>query len=41
MIEVSVMPGSDCKKSLAANGGPFLALPCVAEYQLTGTLLEQ
>lgn len=40
-IEVSIVAGSDCKASLAANGGPFLQLPCIAEYQLTGTLLEQ
>jgi hypothetical protein len=40
-IEVAVVAGSDCSASMSSNGGPFLELPCVAEYALTGTLLAE
>lgn len=39
-IELAPMPGSDCRSTLAVEGGPFLALPCYARYTLTGTLDE-
>lgn len=29
--------GSDCSGQLAESGGVFAALPCTAQYQLTGT----
>lgn len=37
-IEVSATPDSDCSKSLAAYGGPFSNLPCMAHYVLSGDL---
>jgi hypothetical protein len=37
-IEVSATPDSDCSKSLAAYGGPFANLPCMAHYVLSGKL---
>lgn len=37
-IEVSPTPDSDCSKSLAAYGGPFANLPCMAHYVLSGEL---
>jgi hypothetical protein len=39
-IEVSATPESDCSGSLAALGGPFLALPCSARYDLEGKLQD-
>ena len=39
-IEVSPTPDSDCSKSLAAYGGPFSNLPCMAHYVLSGDLEE-
>jgi hypothetical protein len=38
--EITIRPaaGSDCKMVLAAQGGPFDALPCRAHYDLTGQL---
>lgn len=41
LIEVSAAAGSDCHASLAEHGGVFRALPCAAEYQLAGTLIEE
>lgn len=37
--EITIRPeaGSDCRPALATAGGPFLALPCVARYALTGS----
>lgn len=37
-ITVTPAPGSDCTMALAALGGPWLALPCDARYDLSGTL---
>jgi hypothetical protein len=37
-IEVSATQESDCSASLAAYGGPFSNLPCVAHYKLSGDL---
>jgi hypothetical protein len=37
-IEVTATPDSDCSKSLAAYGGPFANLPCMAHYVLSGDL---
>jgi hypothetical protein len=37
-IEVSATPESDCTASLAAYGGPFSNLPCMAHYVLSGEL---
>jgi hypothetical protein len=37
-IEVSATPESDCSASLAAYGGPFSNLPCMAHYVLSGEL---
>lgn len=39
-ITVSATPESDCSASLAAFGGPFSNLPCVAHYKLSGELQE-
>jgi hypothetical protein len=39
-IEVSATSESDCSASLAALGGPFLALPCSARYDLEGKLQD-
>lgn len=40
-IELAPMPGSNCRASLAVEGGPFLALPCYARYTLRGALSEE
>jgi hypothetical protein len=37
-ISIRVGAGSGCNRVLSAQGGPFLALPCRAHYDLTGTL---
>ncbi len=37
-IEVSATSDSDCSKSLAAYGGTFMNLPCMAHYVLSGDL---
>lgn len=37
VTEITPVPGADCTPAVAANGGPFLALPCRVEYVLTGT----
>ncbi len=37
-IEVTVAAGADCSAVLAANGGSYLTLPCMAHYSLEGTL---
>ncbi len=34
--EITPLTGSDCTPAVAALGGPFLALPCRAEYVLSG-----
>jgi hypothetical protein len=39
-IEVSATPESDCSASLAAFGGPFANLPCLAHYKLSGELQD-
>ena len=40
-IEISAAAGSNCGRVMAAAGGPFLALPCSAQYQLRGDLVEE
>ena len=35
-ITIRPQPGGDCQKAFAVAGGPFQALPCYAEYELTG-----
>jgi hypothetical protein len=40
-ISIRAQSGSDCKRVLAAQGGPFLELPCKAHYDLVGTLDEK
>jgi len=39
-IEMSATRDSECARVLEASGGPFEQLPCAAEYQISGTLLE-
>lgn len=39
-IEMSATRDSECRSVLEAAGGPFEQLPCAAEYQIRGTLLE-
>lgn len=39
-IEVSATDDSNCSASLAAFGGPFENLPCIAHYTLSGDLQE-
>lgn len=38
VIELSPTAGSNCLRAVAISGGPFLALPCRVEYDLSGTL---
>lgn len=38
VIAMSPAPGSNCARTLASAGGPFLGLPCRAHYDLQGTL---
>jgi hypothetical protein len=40
-ITIRAQTGSDCGIVLSAMGGPFLALPCSAHYDLTGTLASE
>jgi hypothetical protein len=40
-ISIRAQPGSNCGLVLATMGGPFLALPCRAHYDLTGTLASK
>jgi hypothetical protein len=39
-IEMSATRDSDCRRVLETAGGPFERLPCAADYQLNGTLLD-
>jgi hypothetical protein len=39
-IDVVPVQGDDCSKALAAQGGPFLALPCRVQYALSGTRID-
>jgi hypothetical protein len=39
-IEMSATSDSDCHRVLKAAGGPFERLPCAAEYELEGTLVD-
>lgn len=39
-IEMSATSDSDCRRVLKAAGGPFERLPCAAEYELEGTLID-
>jgi hypothetical protein len=36
-IVIGIASGSDCRAALAANGGPFPALPCTATYDIRAT----
>lgn len=36
-IVIGIASGSDCRAALAANGGPFPALPCTATYDISAT----
>lgn len=36
-IDVVPLQGDDCSPALGAQGGPFLALPCRVQYELSGT----
>ncbi len=39
--EFAPLPGTNCTPALAVEGGPFQALPCRVEYDMTGFLLEE
>lgn len=39
-IAMSATSDSECHRVLKPAGGPFEQLPCAAEYQISGTLLE-
>jgi hypothetical protein len=39
-IEMSATRDSECHRVLETAGGPFEQLPCAAEYQIAGTLLD-
>lgn len=39
-IAMSATRDSECNRVLEPAGGPFEQLPCAAEYEITGTLLE-
>jgi hypothetical protein len=39
-IAMSATGDSDCRRVLKSAGGPFERLPCAAEYEISGTLLE-
>lgn len=36
----SPIPGLDCRPALAISGGPFLELPCLVQYEMTGFRVE-
>lgn len=40
-IEIRAAAGSNCGRVMATAGGPFLALPCSAQYELRGDLVEK